>query len=168
MDKNIKDNFIPGVLNPTLREFDENETFDFKNNMEKIPKFPSHIRQIIMQWEFITLVNLPKSLEYLECRYCELDELPPLPATLKVLIVDNNNLKKLPPLPPTLEFLHCPRNKIIELPELPPTLKYLHCGYNKLTSIAQLPNSLIRFLYYENPIKAEPIIPTSVKYINDD
>ena len=63
----------------------------------------------------VSIINLPASLQELECKYCILKELDGLPSSLTKLDCSYNKLMLLNNLPGNLEELVCMENILINL-----------------------------------------------------
>ena len=95
-------------------------------------KFNDNIKNKYKSFEEILKLDNYNDINYIDCAY--------------------NKLSNLPELPNSLVELHCNNNKFSILPELPNSLIHLNCEYNNLSSLPELPNSLTEFNYYNNPI----------------
>ncbi len=113
-----------------------------------------------------SLPRLPYSLEKIEASFNQLETLPELPGSLKVLDVRGNCLSTLPELPSSLEEIHAYRNQISVLPELPVSLKVLYVSGNRLTMLPELPLSLENIAVSRNRITMLPALPSSLQVLS--
>jgi len=117
-----------------------------------IPPLPEGLRYLQIEgkvYDFLTLVQLPPSLEVLivigEINTAHFP--PTFPPLLKVLTLrKQTNLHEtqiLQKLPNGLKVLRLDSSRLVTLPaKLPDSLQYLHLKYNLLTQLPTLPQSL--------------------------
>lgn len=94
------------------------------------------------------IVNIPRKLEILEIRDCDLEELTDLPENLHTLRCSNCKLKSLKNLPKDLIELSCHSNQLENL-DVPDSVEELNCSNNKLNELT-LPSKLISLNYSKN------------------
>ena len=129
--------------------------------MSFIKYFVDFANNILLNWEYFIYgslipddaVELPKTLNRLDCKYNNLTKLPELPDNLTYLDCWYNKLTELPDLPSELVILYCSYNKITELTVLPKTLDRLDCFCNLLTELPELPDMLTYLYFGMNNIK---------------
>ncbi|MDX1535703.1 MAG: hypothetical protein R3346_03020, partial [Candidatus Spechtbacterales bacterium] len=97
------------------------------------------------------LPELPDSLRLLYCPRTQIQELPELPDSLEELICDNTQIQELPELPDSLKTLICDNTQIQELPELPDSLEWLYCNSTQIQKLPELPDSLVWLDCRETP-----------------
>lgn len=116
---------------------------------------PASLRELYINDQLLQeLVNLPPSLEILECDRNYLEELN-LEKTkiLRVLFCSENRLTKIDNLPHTLEIMHCNNNQIKRLHLQNITgLKTLYCSNNPAIILEGLPPSVVDFQMDTNPL----------------
>lgn len=71
-------------------------------------------------------------------------------------------LNMLPPIPHTARVLNISHTDIDELDELPPNLEELYCAKSKLTQLPTLPKTLLTLSAKGCPFEKKPIIPSSI------
>jgi hypothetical protein len=117
--------------------------------------FPNGLRELYINDQLLQeLINLPSSLEILECDRNYLEELD-LDKTknLKVLSCSENRLTKIENLPTTLETIYCNDNQIKRLYlQNILGLKTLHCSRNPAIILEGVPPSIIDFQMDTNPL----------------
>ena len=96
----------------------------------------------------------------------QINFLPQLPSTLKVLICGRNNIKQLPNLPDGLEILTAYSNQLTELPKLPSNIKELNVGFNQLSFLPEIPKSVTTIDITSNIITSLPLLPESLTVLN--
>ena len=84
----------------------------WNNMLYFLPEFPNTLIELFCNKNKLTFLPKLPNLQYLDCSYNELTNLPVLPNNLNWLICLNNKLVNLPPLPSTLSVLKCGNNKI--------------------------------------------------------
>jgi hypothetical protein len=88
----------------------------------------------------------------------------------KFFCYDNPNLESLPKLPDSLKVLYChnnPNPQFKSLPELSDSLQVLKCYNTKLESLPKLPDSLKWLCCYNNPkLESLPKLPDSLKWLD--
>ena len=108
------------------------------------------------------LIELPDTLETVNCQWGLILSLPPLPPQLKHLYVTRHPLASLPVLPDGLLNLDCFDNQLTALPSLPPSLLTLACGGNALTLLPPLPNGMTYLGCQNNQLTELPVLPTTL------
>jgi hypothetical protein len=107
---------------------------------------------------------LPLKLEKLYVdNNLDLEELPMLPCTLRVLSICLTAVYKLPPLPETLEELYVSDNPGIIIDSLPKNLKIFVANSCELESIPLLPAGLTTLSVDANYLEFLPTLPSTIQ-----
>ena len=114
--------------------------------------FSDNIKNKYKSFEEILKLDNYNDINYIDCAYNKLSNLPELPNSLVELHCNNNKFSILPELPNSLIHLNCEYNNLSSLPELPNSLKGLKCFDNDLSNLPELPNSLLKISFNYNPI----------------
>lgn len=113
---------------------------------DQVTKYPEGVTHIVSSCNLKLryLPPLPEGLIELRVPYCDnLEYIPSLPSTLKILNCFKCNLKELPLLPEGLRELHFGMQYFTKLPPFPKSLRKMvcyHCFF--LTSLPRLPKDL--------------------------
>jgi hypothetical protein len=99
------------------------------------------------------VTSIPDGIEELEIEHCTVGQIK-IPDSCTRLVFYSNDVDTLPALPASLKVLNCQSNYLTHLPSLPPNLKYLNCTDNLLTRIPDLPESMIK-LISDGDVKVE-------------
>ena len=136
------------------------------NNISQL-EIPKTLTSLFCSQNSIRLSSIPRTLQVLECKGCNIHNLPPLPYGLKSLKCSNNILNDLPVLPDSILFLDVSDCNLISLPyTLPKNLEELNCSYNYLTYIPFLNDNLKILNCRNNLIKRLNYLPDSLKYLD--
>lgn len=179
---------ILNLLNTTTTKININDSLDGDLDFSILSELGfNKVSEItFISGNILSINNLPKGLQILNCSNNLLIDLEPLPVqieilnisnnyltnldisylkNLKVLNVDSNKITDLGKLPKTLEELNCESNKL-ELLNLidVPDLKVLSISNNLITVIENLPKNLVTF-HMENTPSIE-FRNTSINNIN--
>ena len=112
--------------------------YDKRNYISDLPKLDS-LTRLTCNYNIYSNINYSnfRSLQYLNCSGCLINELPPM-IELKILKCSGNNITKIPFLP-KLEYLECNNCLFQDItwlnPDYVPKLKNLQCYDNFITSI---------------------------------
>jgi Leucine-rich repeat (LRR) protein len=120
--------------------------------------------------KFLTIENIPNTVEYLNCSYnpgINLDF--GLPKGLKILNCSKCDLIKLDNLSSGLKELTCSSNQITYLDNLPCELTILFCRENNLTYLDWLPDSIeVLFVGSNRLLKSLDNLNRGLKYLECD
>ena len=108
-----------------------------------------------------------KQLHNLNTSYNHLSSIPELPKNILAFDCSGNQLTSLPNLPDSLHTLECGNNPLNSLPELPKNLESLICNNNQLTSL-ELPKNLYDLNCSDNQLTSLPKLPNSLDYLGCD
>jgi hypothetical protein len=125
-----------------------------------------NVKSIIVEKEgqITNLLNIPETVEKVECTNQLLVELKGLPVALEDLSLDHNNITKFDcGSLPKLKTLNLSNNELIDLKNLPETLEKLECENNQLRelNLANCPR-LQEIICSNNPILVLQNVPPSV------
>ena len=133
-----------------------------------IPRIPHGVKHLYIHdlKNLTSLPPLPATLEMIVIRNTPLKNLPDLPDSLRILDCSNINIKSLPSLPALLYMLACSDCRISDLPPLPSSLSILDCNNTDITSLPLLHNLPLNNLKCENTkITSLPPLPSSMFYL---
>lgn len=125
-----------------------------------------NIKSIIVEkeGEITSLLNIPDSVETIECNDQLLVQLENLPVSLLNLSINNNKITKFDcGSIPKLESLKISNNELIDIKNLPETLEVLECENNQLRelNLADCP-ALKILICSNNPILVLQNVPSSL------
>ena len=114
----------------------------------------------------ITGIKYFDNLIDLNCRYNNIQNIPPLPNSLSNLEASHNYISTIAPLPNNLISLYCHNNQLVNLPDFPPSLDYATVDFNYLTSLPTLPDSMGWLYCSHNQLTSLPPLPISLNYFD--
>lgn len=112
----------------------------------------------------LTSITIEEGVVECYCERNQLEELPAIPTSVRVLQCADNKLTKLPKLHEGLTKLYCYGNQITEITELPSTLEVLRCDHNALTKL-ELPPNLKYLECHHNNLTVLPKLPQSLSIV---
>jgi len=134
-----------------------------QNSIIDLKKYPKLIRfKCSNLHQMTSIINIPDTLEKLDCENNMCIELDGLSTNLIQLNCSKNQIVKLNNLPFGLKYLNCAHNKINNLEMLPEYLEVLECGYNRLTRLEDLPLGLKKLNCEHNFITNIDCLPSSL------
>lgn len=125
-----------------------------------------NVKSIIVEKEghITNLLNIPDTVEKIECNHQLLIDIENLPVSLEYLSFEHNNITKFDcGSLPKLKVLNLSNNELIDLKNLPETLEKLECENNQLRelNLANCPR-LQELICSNNPILVLQNVPPSI------
>jgi Leucine-rich repeat (LRR) protein len=162
----FKKNICKYRISIDLSRFTELKTFHiFQINCKNIINIPQTLEYLdCKSCNIIRLSKMPKSLKILDCRYNLIQKLPSLYNTkVHSVFLSANQLHEIPKIPDTVQKLECYDNNISELPNpLPTSLQILSCSNNDIEILPYLPDNLKVLSAEYNYIQTVPPLPKTL------
>jgi Leucine-rich repeat (LRR) protein len=136
-----------------------------RKNIKYLEWIPTRCEELLFQENNLeSLPDLSNSVKIMNVSRNQLTRLPALlPQRLKLLDVsDNPKLQRLPELPEGLEILRASNCGLSKCPKLPSTLKYLYIHNNYINELPELPPGLEVLSIFNNCIKDLSSLPSSI------